>query len=288
MGHWRNWQRRRLLISWLKVRVLHDPLGRNLVIGGMIPKIIHQTAPSKVEDWHPVWEECHKSWKIQFPTSEYLHILWNDEDLDNLVENCFPEYWLLYQSFTQHIIKIDFARFCMLYKHGGIYVDMDFYCYKNFYNLLEDGVYLLESQNPKSEIEAVQNCLMISNQGNEFFKECMNFCKIIVDKDSNIEVLKTCGPWFLTKMYNKFSKMLKTLPYTHYNPPLNMFHEGFITRHMLTGLWGKETISSQKILMQQQEQNNFKEFLQKTYAKFRGIEYDENFDYSKDYSNKNY
>lgn len=254
----------------------------------MIPKIIHQTAPSKKEDWHPVWLDCHESWKIHFPQSEYRHVLWSDEDLDNLVKSHFPEYWSLYESFDQHIIKIDFARFCMLYEYGGIYVDMDFYCYKNFYDLLDDGVYLLESQNPRSEIEAVQNCLMISSRGHSFFKECMNFCKVLVergenkDNDRNIEVLKTCGPWFLTKMYRQHEDSVKKLPYTHYNPPFTLFHEGFITKHMLTGFWGKETILEQKSLMG--EQDHYKDFLQKRYSEFRGIEYNDNFDYKKNYS----
>lgn len=251
----------------------------------MIPKIIHQTAPTKQEDWHPVWQDCYKSWKIHFPEPEYFYILWNDEDLDKLVESCFPEYWKLYQSFDQHIIKIDFARFCMLYEYGGIYVDMDFYCYKNFYESLRDGVYLLESQDPKSTIESVQNCLMISSQGHPFFKQCMEICKSFVEQgknkheDRNLEVLNTCGPWFLTKMYNQFSNSVIKLPYTHFNPPLYLFHENFITKHMLTGMWGKETISDLKKSSIEEDQN-YKKFLQKKYSSFRKIDYNENFDYN--------
>ena len=131
----------------------------------MIPKIIHHTAPTNTNKWHPIWNRCLDSWKRHFPEPEYVHFMWNDEDLDKLIHDSYPGFWNLYQSFNCHIIKIDFARHAMLHLHGGIYADMDLFCYKNFYDELDCDTVMLEAL---AEDEILQNSMMISSQGNGF------------------------------------------------------------------------------------------------------------------------
>ena len=93
----------------------------------MIPRIIHHIAPVNTAAWHPFWAHCRQSWIDAFPNHD--HVLWNDsEDLDRIVRDHYPRYWNLYQSFPVHIMRIDFARLCILHRYGGIYADMDYYC----------------------------------------------------------------------------------------------------------------------------------------------------------------
>ena len=109
----------------------------------MIPKIIHHIAPKFPNSWHYFWQKCYDSWKTQF--SDYEFIMWNDkDDIDNFVKIHYKEHWNLYRAFPFHIMRIDFARLCILHKFGGIYADMDVFCYKNFEHLLTNEVYFLE------------------------------------------------------------------------------------------------------------------------------------------------
>lgn len=235
----------------------------------MIPKIIHQTAPSNMNDWHPIWEECQESWKRNFPDFEY--VMWNDEDIEELVRNYYPEYFEDYNSFPYKIVKIDFVRFCILHQYGGIYADMDMYCYKNFYDNLRHDIYIVESWNEWNE--KVQNSLMMSSKNHKFWIKCMKesnrkIKSIPIDtntlfgSDRNEYILNACGPQLIS---NILDPSIGILPKDIFNPQvenqfnhanydyfseeyrlaiedfnrLNGQNNGIITRHYLTGNWCK-------------------------------------------------
>lgn len=253
----------------------------------MIPKIIHQIAPKNKELWHPIWFECHNSWKKQYPESEYTHVMWTDEDIDNLIKNDFPEYFELYNSFSFHIIKIDFIRFCILYKYGGIYADMDMFCYQNFYNELHKDCYLIGSIFYDQEL--VQNSLMVSSPKNEFFKFCMEEVKKTYEPFDNSEiwtnhVVKTCGPRFLSRLYLSFNQnAIGILPYQEYNNDHRYYNKNIKTRHMLTGRWGSEMMNILKerhYLDENMKDKSHQEYILHDYLNFRNIDF-KNFDFYK-------
>ncbi len=94
--------------------------------------------------------------------------MWTDEDLDNLIKNDFPYFYDIYKGYDVNIKRIDMARYFILYKYGGIYADMDYICFKNFYNLMpQDKVSISESD--WQENEYMQNALMISPKEHPFW-----------------------------------------------------------------------------------------------------------------------
>jgi mannosyltransferase OCH1-like enzyme len=156
-----------------------------------IPKIIHHIAPKDTKKQHPIWKICYNSWLKQFPEPEYKHMMWNDGDIDNLVKNNFPQHWNLYTSFPFHILKIDFSRLCILYRYGGIYADMDMYCYQNFYSDLNNNeVFLIQENKGKVIQDRVQNSLMCAVKNSSFFLECMNMCNKLFYSTQNINQKK--------------------------------------------------------------------------------------------------
>jgi len=209
----------------------------------MIPKIIHQSAPKNKKYWNPLWEKCQRSWRKNFSKREFKYILWSDDDNYDLVKNYYPQYLKLYTSFPYDIFRIDFCRFLYLHRYGGIYADMDMYCYRNFYSTLSDNIFLVESFHPK---ELVQNSLMISPENNEFWTICLekildyaienNFnWKIPKFLDSNCSknedyqefydkirnlVMTTTGPTFLSRQYAiyKDNLKIKKLQFSLFNP----------------------------------------------------------------------
>ena len=150
-------------------------------------------------------------------------------------------------------MRVDFARFCILHSYGGIYADLDIYCYKNFYGLLKRDLYIVESWSQWGE--KVQNSLMISSPNQEFWENCMYFSGVksflSQENDYNEYVLQSCGPKLISKILDK---SVKFLPKEMFNPMVeNQFNMGYdkaiedfnnlkddqnvFTRHFLTGTW---------------------------------------------------
>jgi hypothetical protein len=259
----------------------------------MIPKIIHQTAPSDTSKWHPLWFRCQESWQKNFADFEYK--MWNDEQIDELVQESFPQYWEMYNSFPIHILKIDFIRLCLMYEYGGIYADMDYYCYSNFYDDLKDKVYLVE--NPFGN-DPIENSLMCSVPKHEFWIECMELTKeryeyvkrkfperidnlkiISCDEHHGLKlrpqiVFLLTGTNHLSSAFRMTKQNISTLPGKWYNNNDVSYHPSYKAKHVHTGLWGEESIN----LYQS------KEDYQKT---LRNIPI-EQFDFYTDYSNGRY
>lgn len=86
-----------------------------------IPKIIHQIwLGSPVP---PVYETYMKSWHEKHPDWEYY--LWTDENVHML----FPLYNQQYYDAAENYgMKSDILRWELLYRFGGLYVDMDYEC----------------------------------------------------------------------------------------------------------------------------------------------------------------
>jgi hypothetical protein len=255
----------------------------------MIPKIIHQTAPTNTDNWHPLWLKCSQSWRDCYP--DFEHKIWNDKEIDILVKQSYPKYWEIYNKFPVHIMKIDFVRFCFLHKFGGIYADMDVFCYKNFFKELDEEVYLLE--NPMGN-DSIENSIMISRPDHPFWIECMDLCleryeytKIkhpeylehtkVVSSDKNFgRILRPYLVFFITgtnlisTAFRNTELSIDTLPGIYYNNNDISYHPEYKTKHIHTGLWGKENI---KITSEHNE--------------LRNIPVDE-YDFYTDYSNGRY
>lgn len=222
----------------------------------MIPKIIHQMAPANINKWNYFWHECHQSWKDKF--NDFEHVMWTDEKVFELVETSYPEYYEMFKSFSHNIIRWDFARFCILHKFGGIYADMDIYCYKNFYDFLTEDIYVVESW-PEFE-ETIQNSLMASIPNHKFWEKCMSNVKTIEKNKSDINyyIKNFCGPIYISNFSNEVNLLPKKIfnpqcefpnialfnKYININNKISMFNnvnkreKNVITRHWLTGDWG--------------------------------------------------
>ena len=202
-----------------------------------IPKIIHQTSPKDKKKWHLDWYKCQKTWFKYFPEPEYKHIMWHDKDLDNFVRNEFPLFYNnTYKLYNKNIKKIDSARYLILYKYGGIYADMDYMCFKNFYNILpQNKISIAES--PYKENEEIQNALMISPPNNSFWLEVIKLAK---KRKNNNNILYSTGPQLLSDVYlqnkNKIN-VLSSLLFNPHNKKKEFNNSNLYTKHIGTISW---------------------------------------------------
>lgn len=229
----------------------------NIFVGGsrvlkMIPKKIHFSAPTNQSKWPQLWLSCLESWERNFPDFEIK--VWNDEEIEHFIKDNYPQYLTFCFSFPRHIMVIDFFRLCIMHKLGGIYSDMDVYCYKNFYDDLQDDLYVVGEQNG-----ALSNHLMVSEPNNQYWIDCMEqsiqtYNQMteedkrefqIRDSEKIVKlILNITGPGLLTKTASLNKSNVNSLPWQIYNNNHLSYRPDYITKHMLTGIWGKEGIDS--------------------------------------------
>ncbi len=219
----------------------------------MIPKIIHQSAYSNENNWHPIWKICQQSILKEFKDFKYM--LWDDDALDNFVKTKYPKFYKEYKSFPTHILQLDCVRYLLLHYYGGIYMDMDIFCYQNFYKDLKEGINLPQSTGD----EAVQNSLRASPPKNNFWIQCFYLCcyrvrnnkidinlkKIGMKKgsDENDELIKfITGPIMLSHLCLNFYNIynIYILPKTIFGIDPLEYKKKLKTKHMQSGMWGRE------------------------------------------------
>lgn len=102
----------------------------------MIEKNIFQSWHTNV--LHPIVENNIN--KIKELNPEYKYHLYLDNDIDSFVNENFPgEIANAYNKLNIIVAKVDFWRYLVLYKYGGVYLDMDSSINKPLSELINDN-----------------------------------------------------------------------------------------------------------------------------------------------------
>ncbi len=97
-------------------------------INPIIPKVIHQiwlgesSIPANYKYYLETWKKHHPNWEIK---------LWTEKEI--IAEN-FPSMDLFYKA-RSYAGRSDIIRYEILYRYGGLYIDTDVECFKNFDDL---------------------------------------------------------------------------------------------------------------------------------------------------------
>ena len=101
-----------------------------------IPKVIYQTWKHK--------NLCSNLIKIreniQKLNPDYKIIIYDDNEIDEFIKSNFDEY--IYDTYSKLNIgaaRADFWRYCILYKYGGVYLDMDSEIIKSLDDLIDEN-----------------------------------------------------------------------------------------------------------------------------------------------------
>lgn len=268
----------------------------------MISKIIHQVAPRNKDHWHPMWKMCRESWEKHF--SEFEMMLWFDDDgeggIEQFVKKNYPQYYEYYKKLEYNTMQIDLARYLILHKYGGIYADMDVFCYQNFYNDLPINSLCLLAGSKEGDI--VENAVIATSPNCSFFIDVVEisfdkYCnykknKEKYNKNYKVEkgeyILEILGPaGFSDAYYNYYEdKVLYEgevyiMPKSLYNMPYYTYDKSYKTKHMLTGMWGTEVINDIITLSNQKNKTITDQFVE-SHMHHRGINVYE-FDFYKNY-----
>ncbi|MCX5921927.1 MAG: glycosyltransferase [Candidatus Dependentiae bacterium] len=177
---------------WKNAKTLYDNYIANFNLSGQprIPKIIHQIwvgspLPEKYKSLIETWKKNHPDW---------VHILWTDKALDALGLINKKQY----DAATNMGEKSDIARYELLYRFGGLYVDTDFECLKSF-DVFNHSCSFYTGLAPDKEL-VVYVALIGATPGHPILKKCVERISTIRSNCTHPDdILQNTGPYFLTR-----------------------------------------------------------------------------------------
>ena len=192
-------------------------------------KFIHQTwrskdVPEKLRPLVASWQSMHADWE---------HCLWTDDDNRRLISEHYDWFLPLYDRLPVPIQRVDAARYFILYTLGGLYVDLDFQCFKNIEPLIKGSDLLLGEEHPDhshfhGKQRIVGNAFIWAAQpGHPFLKHLIEEMVLAVERFQNIndpstnnDVLNTTGPFLLTDVLDRYPNQgrIKVVPYEQLYP----------------------------------------------------------------------
>jgi len=178
----------------------------------VIPLDIYQTWHTK--DLPPKMRECVETLKKQNP--EFNHHLYDEAECYEFIKDNFdPEVAEAYDELIPGAYKSDLWRYCILYKRGGIYLDVKYYCANDFklINLTDKEYFVYDSTASTTNgdiVDGIYNALLVCLPGNEKLKESID--RIVDNVKTQYygkSVLEPTGPLCLAKSFSKsdFSNM---------------------------------------------------------------------------------
>ncbi len=178
-----------------------------------IPKIIHFIWLGSPYPTAKYYERFYKTWEILHPTYEI--IIWDDVRVDNLRKESELINAKAFDLASNYGEKSDILRLEILYRYGGIYVDVDFKCIKPFDKLIESGLrFFIGESNVQTDKVELNNALIGSVPNHPILLQCINAIqpdpKILVAHmmgQSSLNIKSTCmstiqrtGPLFITNI----------------------------------------------------------------------------------------
>jgi len=94
----------------------------------MIPKLIHQTWKTDLipKQWVSLVN------KVKELNPDWSYKLWTDKENDEFVRKEFPEFYGIFSLFPRSIMKADVIRYLLMFRFGGVYLDLDYEVLKPF------------------------------------------------------------------------------------------------------------------------------------------------------------
>lgn len=167
----------------------------------MIPKSIYQTFYTKnlPNNIHNLIND------MLLNNPGYDHFLYDDYDIDNFIKTEFDsETYEAFKMLNVGAAKADFWRYCILYKRGGIYLDIDSSVIGKLDELITPFDKAIVSRETHKDM-FLQWCLMFS-PNHKILEICINKCKDnILNKKTN-NIIHLTGPIVFSESVIEYCK----------------------------------------------------------------------------------
>lgn len=197
---------------------IHRPFFLKEKYNSIIPLNIFQT-------WHtkslpPLMEKNVEVIKYNNPRFNYY--LYDDNDCREFLKNNFPPYVLnAFDKLIPGAYKADLWRYCILYKNGGIYLDIKYTPINKFrfIALTEMEHWVLDIDN-----KGIYNALIVAKPNNILLLKAINqIVKHVNNKFYGNGPLEVTGPLMLQKLFSPADKKNVDMQHRFYNSFNNRF-----------------------------------------------------------------
>lgn len=186
----------------------------------------------------------------------FTHHLFDDEECREFIKNNYPPIVLeAFDSLIPGAYKADLWRYCILYKEGGIYMDIKYVPHNDFrlITLTESEHFVLDADQT-----GVYNALISCKPGNKILKQAINsIIRNVKIKYYGLSNLEPTGPRLLSKFFNPHIKKYLPLKHEIYNNQKFITLRGFVILKMYNNYYyeiGKnEKVPHYSILWEQKK-----------------------------------
>ena len=104
----------------------------------------------------------------------------NDKEINKFIRVNFPRLFRVYRTLPFGVMKADIWRYCVIYKHGGLYTDLDTSCVKKLDDWIPKDAQFVVSGEKHTELfcqwtfYAAPNCYIMKRMVNFLFKRLNN------------------------------------------------------------------------------------------------------------------
>ena len=236
----------------------------------MIPRRIIQTGPPKLS---MLLRAAMQTVRLLHPEFEYE--FFDDTRVEAFIQDHFPKYRKVYDSFPYRIQRYDFFRYLAVYRLGGFYLDLDVFLVRDLSPLLDS-----ECVFPFEELTSIQylwrqfrldwqlgNYAFGAAPGNPFLEAVIENCvRAQSDPDwvrpmlkgiphlfhKEFYVLNTTGPGLVTRTLGENRDLaagVNVLFPEDVREPKTWHHFGEFGVHDMAGTWrGKKSVLSARLL----------------------------------------
>jgi mannosyltransferase OCH1-like enzyme len=137
----------------------------------------------------PRFYNCYQNNKKKCLSQGITYKLWTRKMVEKLLEK--PEnrqFKRIYYEFEQDIMRIDFARYLILYRLGGIYVDLDICMLgKSIKHLFQKNYFFVRW----SDSHLPYNAILGTKKNNPLYLEILKHCEESYDEKKKNKIYKT-------------------------------------------------------------------------------------------------
>ena len=137
----------------------------------------------------PRFYNCYQNNKKKCRSQGITYKLWTRKMVEKLLEK--PEnrqFKRIYYEFEQDIMRIDFARYLILYRFGGIYVDLDICMLgKSIKHLFQKDYFFVRW----SDSHLPYNAILGTQKNNPLYREILKHCEESYDEKKKNKIYKT-------------------------------------------------------------------------------------------------
>jgi mannosyltransferase OCH1-like enzyme len=183
----------------------------------VIEKIIWQTHNYRYDDLPNNFKKCIASWKMLNPEWDHRYVDHNEREA--FIKSRYPELYEVYEK-TYGMYQADIWRVAVVYEFGGVYADMDTFCYMPLEYMLQDkntNCLITEPKDNKpNKNDHINNAMFAAPMGSRSLKNVIDetirdINNIDVHSIFSQEALKDYNPFFNAARHGNNYKMLDCL-----------------------------------------------------------------------------